>query len=69
MFQRYARNIDPESEHFLAFISNYLGEKKVKDPRAIPYSELYRHIKEGIRDYLRQLESSRKPNKMDTEPR
>lgn len=65
MFQRYARNIDPESEHFLTYITQYLAERNVKNPRAIPYSELYKHIKNGIREYLRLLESGQKPNVLD----
>jgi len=60
MFQHYAANIDPESEDFLAFISKYLAERNVTDPRAIPYSRLYTHIKQGIRDYVRQHESVRR---------
>jgi hypothetical protein len=67
MFQRYAQNIDPESEPFLAFITQYLGERNVKDARTIPYSELYRLIKDGIQAYLQQSESSqgrRKSNKL-----
>jgi len=66
MFQRYSHNIDPENPHFLTFISRYLTERNVTNPRAIPYFELYRHIKEGIREYLRQLESERKGNETDT---
>ena len=60
MFQRYAQNIDPESEHFLAFITQYLAERDVKNPKAIPYSELYKHIKNGIQEYLRIFESNKK---------
>lgn len=52
MFQRYAQNIDPEDEGFLTFISDHLAQNSVKDPRMIPYSELYKQIKEGIREYL-----------------
>jgi hypothetical protein len=66
MFQQYSQSIDPENPHFLAFISRYLAERNVTNPRAIPYFELYRHIKEGIREYLRQLGSERKRNEMDT---
>jgi hypothetical protein len=62
MFQRYARNIDPESGHFLAFITEYLAGRNVKNPEAMPYSELYRHIKNGIREYLHLLESGEKAN-------
>jgi hypothetical protein len=69
MFQQYAQNIEPESEHFLTFISQYLAERNVKNPRSIPYSELYGHIKEGIRDYLRQPESEGKENEPRTKSR
>jgi hypothetical protein len=60
MFQRYASSIDPGNEDFLTFISNYLAERNVTDPRAIPYSQLYNHIKQGIRDYLHQHRSTKK---------
>jgi hypothetical protein len=66
MFQRYAGIIDPENEHFLAFIYGYLANVNVKNPTAMPYSELCKHIKEGIRAYLRQLDSERKASKDDT---
>jgi len=65
IFQRYAQNIDPESEHFLTFMTRYLAERNVKNPRAIPYSELYKQIKNGIREYLRLLESGQKPKPLD----
>ncbi len=57
MFQRYSVTIDPESDPFLAFMYRYLAEADVKSPRAIAYSELYRHIKQGIQAYLQQLDS------------
>jgi hypothetical protein len=60
MFERYAQNIDPESEHFITFISRYLTERKVNNPRAISYQELYMLIKQGIRDYLLQVEPDRR---------
>ena len=56
MFQRYAQNINPEDERFLAFIDQYLASKNIKDPRGTPYAELYKHIKEGIQQYLRQTQ-------------
>ena len=55
MFERYIRNINPE-EGFQAFLSNYIAEKGVKDIQVLPYSELYKVIKEGIREYLRKQE-------------
>jgi hypothetical protein len=52
MFERYISNINPEDERFQAFLSNYIAEKGVKDIQALPYLELYKLIKEGIRNYL-----------------
>jgi len=57
MFQLYAQNINPESEHFLTFITKYLEMKNVTNPRAVAYPELYKLIKNGIREYLHQQES------------
>ncbi len=54
MFEMYVRNINPDEERFNAFISNYLTERGVKDPQTLPYSELYKVIKDGIREYLKQ---------------
>ncbi len=54
MFEMYVKNINPDEERFNAFISNYLAERGVKDPKALPYSELYKVIKDGIREYLKQ---------------
>jgi hypothetical protein len=54
MFERYVQNINPDDERFREFVSNYLEKKNVKDPRVLPYTELYKLIKEGIREYLRQ---------------
>jgi len=65
MFQRYTRNIDPESEPFLKFITRYLAERNVKNPRGIPYSELYKLIRNGVREYLRLLESGQELNVPD----
>jgi hypothetical protein len=58
MFQRYVQNINPEDDRFHAFIGHYLAERDVKDPKAIPYSQLYKLIKEGIREYLRQQQQT-----------
>jgi len=59
MFQRYAQNIKPDDESFLIFISNYLAEQHVKDPKLLPYSQLYKLIKGGIREYIRIQERDR----------
>ena len=57
MFQRYAQNTDPEDERFVGYITHYLIEKGVKDPKSLVYSDLYKLIKEGIGQYLRKQES------------
>lgn len=63
MFQRYAQDIDPEEKEFLRFISEHLKVNNVKDPKAISYAQLYKYIKEGIREFLRTRESRMKRNK------
>ena len=63
VFQRYAQNINPEDKVFLSFIIDYLAQKNIRDPKAIPYSELYGHVKDGIREYLRQQESHKNQKK------
>ncbi len=60
MFERYVRNINPDDTHFQAFISKYVEENLARDPNTIPYSELYKVIRNGIREYLGQQESGAK---------
>lgn len=60
MFERYVRNINPDDAHFKAFISKYVEEKLARDPNTTPYSELYKVIRNGIREYLGQQESEAK---------
>lgn len=68
-FQYYAQNIDPQDEGFKAFISNYLAKKHVEDARKIPYSEVYKIIRAGIREYLAQKSPKDQSNKRQTNPR
>jgi hypothetical protein len=68
MFQRYVHNIDPEDERFIAYISQYLTEKGVKDPKTLIYADLYKLIKEGIREYLRKQEPKPKSTKSKSAP-
>lgn len=63
MFERYIRNTNPEEERFQVFLSNYIAEKGVKEIQVLPYSELYKVIKEGIREYLRKQESGARQEK------
>jgi len=53
-FQHYAHNIDPNDELFINFITRYVAEKGAEDPRKVAYSELYKVVKAGIREYLAQ---------------
>jgi len=54
MFELYSATIDPDDQKFQEFIRNYVASKEPKDPQTIPYSQLYKIIKEGIREYLNQ---------------
>ena len=63
MFQRYVENINPEDEDFLNFVSGYLEQIGVKDPKSLAYGELYKLIKEAIREYLRLMESKSRSKK------
>ncbi len=56
MFERYVQTVNPDEKRFQAFISKYITGKGVKELESFPYSELYKVIKEGIREYLRQEE-------------
>ncbi len=63
MFEMYVRNINPDEERFNIFISNYLAGRGVKDPQTLPYSELYKVIKNGIREYLKQQQPKTRSKK------
>jgi len=54
MFELYSRNVDPNDEHFQTFMKNYVAAKELKDPQTLAYSELYKILKEGIREYVEQ---------------
>jgi hypothetical protein len=60
MFELYTRNIDPEDEVFHTFIKNYVASTKSRDPETLAYSDLYKIIKEGIREYLKQKQGKSK---------
>jgi hypothetical protein len=63
MFEMYARNIDPQGEEFRGFISKYIADKGITDIHAVPYVELYRLIRRGIREYLRIQETVARKSK------
>jgi len=52
MFELYSANINLDDQKFQKFIRNYVASKEPKDPQTIPYSQLYKLIKEGIREYI-----------------
>jgi hypothetical protein len=54
MFELYSANINPDDQKFQEFIRHYVTSKDSKDPQTIPYSQLYKLIKEGIREYMSQ---------------
>jgi hypothetical protein len=54
MFELYSEKINPDDRNFQEFIRNYVANKEQKDPQTIPYSQLYKLIKEGIRQYISQ---------------
>ena len=59
MFELYARNIDPYDAEFQAFIKRYLSLKERRNPESIPYPELYKIIRDGIREYLKKTEQAK----------
>ncbi|MGP8069583.1 MAG: hypothetical protein ACLP5V_06800 [Candidatus Bathyarchaeia archaeon] len=60
MFELYSANINPDDKNFQEFIRSYVARKESKDPQTIPYSQLYKLIKEGIREYISQKKESPK---------
>jgi hypothetical protein len=54
MFELYSRNINPDDPDFQTYIQQYVSKKDPRKPGSIAYPELYRIIKEGIREYLHQ---------------
>jgi len=53
-FELYARTIDPDDPEFQTFIKQYVSKNETKNPESVPYSELYKIIREGIREYLKK---------------
>ena len=54
MFELYSANINPDDQKFQEFIRHYVASKDPKDPQTVPYSQLYKIVKEGIREYMNQ---------------
>ena len=54
MFEFYSTAINPDDQKFQEFIRRYVASKEPKDPETIRYSQLYKIIKKGIREYISQ---------------
>jgi len=54
MFELYSANINPDDPNFREFVRKYVAGKEQKDPQSVPYSQLYKIVKEGIREYMNQ---------------
>jgi hypothetical protein len=54
MFELYLSKIDAEDPKFRQFIADYVATKGVKDPETIPYSQLYKLVRSGIQEYIKQ---------------
>jgi hypothetical protein len=64
MFELYATAINPDDPEFQAYIERYVSTKDPRPPDTIPYSELYKVIKEAIREYIHKTtQTQRGPNK------
>lgn len=56
MFELYLRNIDPDDANFQTYIQQCVSKKDPRKPDSIPYSELYKIVKDGIREYISQTQ-------------
>ena len=56
MFEFYSANINPDDPNFQEFIRHYVASKESKDSQTVPYSQLYKIVREGIRAYISQKE-------------
>ena len=66
MFELYSRTIDPDDPQFQTYIEHYLSEVDPRTPEAIPYSELYKIIKKGIRDYIHRAQRQKEDQTNET---
>jgi len=60
MFELYSRNINPDDASFQTYIQQYVSKKDPREVDFIPYSELYKIIKDGIREYIHQTQRIKK---------
>jgi hypothetical protein len=59
MFELYSNHIDPDNGDFQAFIKNYLSTKDTRQPEHMPYPQLYRNIRDGIREYIEKTKETK----------
>jgi hypothetical protein len=60
MFELYLSKIDAEDPQFRQFIADYAANKDVKNPETIPYSQLYKLVRSGIQEYIKQTSVGQK---------
>ncbi len=63
MFELYSQNINPDDADFQHYIQQYVMKKDTRPPDTIPYSELYKVIKEGIREYVHKAQGTTRRQK------
>jgi hypothetical protein len=64
MFELYATLINPDDPEFQTYIERYVSAKDQRPSDAIPYPELYKIIKEAIREYIHKTTlTERRPSK------
>ncbi len=54
MFELYSANINLDDPNFHEFIRKYVAGKEQNDLQSVPYSQLYKMVREGIREYMNQ---------------
>jgi len=64
MFEFYSRSVNPDDPKFQTYIKWYISTKDSRSPDSVPYSELYKMVKEGIREYIHETqEIGRRPKR------
>jgi len=58
MFELYSRKINPDDASFQTYIQQHVSKKDPRKVDSIPYSELYKIIKDGIREYIHQTQTT-----------
>jgi hypothetical protein len=59
MFELYRSHVDPDNPDLQTFVKRYLSTKDTRETTQMPYSELYRYIREGVREYIRKTQETK----------